>query len=473
MSALLYISVAALPTTALASLGPQAHEASAALDPRLLQEGETGPDQQGLVQAVWELSRLRRLLAYEVLQWATALHEGTPVARAAPPQAVMAAVAAAVTVGSSAATSLGRHSRHGSLPESLGRHSRHGSVDLEQAAATAAAASQQEQQQAASGREGLKAAAEEAPSEGVPALPAAGASLPPLPPETRLGGEASGTQPPELPGADALAVAAQQGLLHRRSSRMRHSSISLGAHIQSTMPQAGRVASSSGSQQSNYAPMLRQDGEGSAPSADSTASALGEQPSIPIGLVARYVSLFDDGTRPAGAAGLPVRRPPGLAQQRTLDWVQRASPPSAEGATAPIPAGGRTATAATSPFGSGSSSAAAAGTAHPAAARSAAQQGGGAGIGPDPSSHFVAVSDDEDDDATLSQQASANLSEASMSGQASNRRPSMLIDLANPDPELVSAFGSPGARFAHGACVHCVRRPGLGLKSWFGWVLHV
>ena len=376
----------------------------------MLQEQQEQPLQQakGVARAVWELNRLRRLLAYEVLQWATALHEGTPMARAAPPQAVVASA----------------------LSESLGRHSREGSLDSAAAADTARAAAaaavarqQQQQQQAAAGQEGGSGAAAEPVAVGEeagPAVPAAAAQAaaaeapgrPPLPPEARLA-----------------------------AGHYRRSSVSLGQHIRAAMP-AAAAPSPAQLSSANLAPTLQRE------SVDSGAPAASgpEQPAITIGLVARYVSLFDDsrargpGTS-AGAGGASEPRAAAqAAQQRTLDWVQRALPPEGDLAAAPSQAGSQPQPAQPGP-----------------AQRQAAQQHQQQQVASCSPGAMSSLSGVEDEEEALA----GPLEEGPLPGGAQGalqqrlRRPSMRIDLANPDPELASAFGPPSAEPLEGECAEC------------------
>ncbi|GAB4817632.1 hypothetical protein N2152v2_004678 [Parachlorella kessleri] len=429
------------------------HSARAGLAPHQLGDGEqqdhqglaapqaSSPKAQHLATVVWELNRLRRLLACEVLQWATALHEGTPVARAAPPQAVV-----------------------GSVAGSLGRHSRHGSMDADTAARVGAALGgggeppQQQQVVGASAvgsmeASGLvKAAAHAAPPAGTAVLPpdtlsGAGEGMP-------AAGDAAHTTSAAL---QPTATAALPKPLKRvASSHLRRSSVSLGQHMKATMSQFTASQPSPAA----YAPSLRDgpaEGATAGPDAAPSMASEQQQPPIPIGLVARYVSLFDDRasrrSRDGGASYEQRVEPASQAaqQQRTFDWVQRASPSFAmdSGSSGP-PQTAAQALAGMSAGGGSTLGPAADVRAVVAADSQQSRQLGAAvpaaAVPAEPASFYVSMSDEEEEEEVdevdeLSEHPSSFADVAAVGGSAQTaierlRRPSMRIDLANPDPEL-------------------------------------
>eukprot|EP00887_Chlorella_sp_A99_P005551 scaffold1.g5551.t1 len=250
------------------------------------------------IEVVWALNRVRRLLASVVHQWATALAEGTPAARAAPPTAV-------------------------ALPDSARqRYSRHGSLEV----------------------------MERAPSAGEP-LPAAEA-----PPEQQQQQQQAGA---EAPPTDQRDHGHLDGSLPLAPYARRSRSFSLGQQfVDAVAAQQHRQSTPLPITDAAYAaPSLRDSSAATSSPAQASPGAGRAEPLrdvIPTGLVARFVALYDAGSSfssssKGGGAGVPGNAAAcrqGPSQQRTRDWVSRSSaepdealpstgPPAAEAAAGP------------------------------------------------------------------------------------------------------------------------------------------
>ena len=317
-------------------------------------------------EVVWALNRVRRQLATVVLQWATALSEGTPAARAAPP-------ASAVT-DRPADSARHKHSRHASM-EVLERLS--AGAD---AAAEAAAAGPRSGWAPSAAAEGSQAVAT-GPAGRLPALGQQLAGSPPSWVPSRAQSPLQQQQeqqqrPPQGEG-DKQRRQAQAGAAAACSSDS--STLAQLGRITSLSQQFIAAASSQPSQplpisEAAYAAPSLLDSSSAGAASSPGGTRLETREVIPTGLVARYVALYDPssgraagGSRragggsmgqggtgaggggassgaPAGGGGVPQL--PGTRLQRTHDWVQSSEPApaaateAAAGADRPAPGQG-------------------------------------------------------------------------------------------------------------------------------------
>ncbi|PRW32495.1 FAB FYVE-domain PI-3,4-kinase [Chlorella sorokiniana] len=254
---------------------------------------------QQLVPMVWELNKLRSMLAAVVLQWATCLQEGAAGSHAAPPSG-----------GGMLSTMLATRRQAG------GRHSRRGSVAEETEGPEAAAgelpasptAVQQREAGPSLGQQQLDASVplQEQQQAGQPTLPAepAGAGQPAEATLQRsVSGASLGQQFLEAGFSQELGQRAASELDFGAPSLMGGEEGSVGGASLATSPQGG--------------------------------GALPVPSSIPTGLVARYVAMFDQ-RGPEASPGSPGSSPTSQRRrsQRTLNWVQASSPAAGEGSGA-------------------------------------------------------------------------------------------------------------------------------------------
>lgn len=263
--------------------------------------GEQGGDQQQqeqaavqqLVPMVWELNKLRSMLAAVVLQWATCLQEGAAGSHAAPPSG-----------GGMLSSMLATRRQAG------GRHSRRGSV-----------AEESEGPEASVGEQPLFPTSQAA----VPALEGSTE----LQEEQQVGQPALPAEPAEQPGGSTLQRSVSGASLGQQF---------LEAGISQEL---GRRAAS---ELDFGAPSLVGGEEGSIGGGPSLATSpqggLPAPSSIPTGLVARYVAIFDQ-RGPEASPGSPGGSPTAQRRrsQRTLNWVQASSPAAEQGAAAAADAG--------------------------------------------------------------------------------------------------------------------------------------
>jgi hypothetical protein len=332
-----------------------------------------GQQQQAerVVGAVWELNRLRSLLAAVVLQWATCLHEGTPSSHAAPPSGA-SAIAMALQKGRAAA------------------HSRNVSAEL---TSTAVAAS------------------EELPPPVQPELEPS--------PFSQLAQQQQGTEVQQLqPEAGSQR---QQPPPLRVAMQRRDSSASLGRQFLEAAERGGPPQPSTISDFNFGAPSLHGFDEGGGGGGSLAASPHGSfqavlPASIPTGLVARYITIFDS-TRGGGGSNDSGNASPSGKAARTLDWVRTNSPAAGEAdaaAAAAVLAHGGTGL----PPGM------------PAATDESASSSYGGGAIALPAAGDVSGGRE-------GQQAAAP---AELQQQERQRSSFFRLDLSNPDPELVKAL---------------------------------
>lgn len=265
-----------------------------------------------VTSTVWELNRLRSMLAAVVVQWATCLHEGTPGSHAAPP-----ASASALSTALASRRLAAGHSRHASLDVLPPRE---GLVDgaEEQAEASLLPSSQpaagsmadQQQQPAAgvssiAGQDQQSAPASEQLS--LPHLPAGPASSSPIGMQLRRDRSDSSLAHHFLQASSAPPPATLSELNFGAPSLVG------GEEVGDSSPP--------GDSSPTYAAQLQSRGQGP-----------GQAP-IPTGLVARYVALFDQRSSSTGSGGGSPSSP-GMRSQRTRDWVQRSSQQDADAAGA-------------------------------------------------------------------------------------------------------------------------------------------
>lgn len=249
------------------------------------QQPDAAPPARGVVPAaVWELNRLRSMLAAVVLQWATCLQEGAAGSHAAPPNG--AGMLSSVLATRRAA----QHSRQGSL------------------------AGQEAEVEAGGGGAG---------EEGQPAAPA-------------------GPQQPQQAAAGEPLVPLVPAVRTHQSVQRSASGGSLGRQFLEAGLAEGSEAAAAACAASELdfgAPSLVADegGGGGSAVASPTAAAGQGGSAIPTGLVARYIAMFDQQRGHEGSAGSPAGS---LAarSQRTLTWVQQDG--SAAGGAAAGGAGG-------------------------------------------------------------------------------------------------------------------------------------
>ncbi|KAL4855645.1 putative 1-phosphatidylinositol-3-phosphate 5-kinase [Chlorella vulgaris] len=343
-----------------------------------------GQQQQAerVVGAVWELNRLRSLLAAVVLQWATCLHEGTPSSHAAPPSGA-SAIAMALQKGRAAA------------------HSRNVSAEL---TSTAVAASEEPQPP-------VQPELEPSPFSQL-AQQQQGTDVQQLQPEA--GSQRQQPPPPHQQNSAALPPL-------RVAMQRRDSSASLGRQFLEAAERGGPPQPSTISDFNFGAPSLHGFEEGGGGGGSLAASPHGSfqavlPASIPTGLVARYITMFDS-TRGGGGSNDSGNASPSGKAARTLDWVRTNSPAAGEpgaAAAAAVLAHGGTGL----PPGM------------PAATDESASSSYGGGAIALPAAGDVSGGRE-------GQQAAAP---AELQQQERQRSSFFRLDLSNPDPELVKAL---------------------------------
>lgn len=355
-----------------------------------------------LVPVVWEVNKLRSMLAAVVLQWATCLQEGAAGSHAAPPSG-------AGMLSSMLATRRqagGRHSRQGSM---VGEEGEASELPLSPTGLAA-------EQQRAAGLQQQQAHAQQL------------AQPPALLEQPEEAGQPSGRATPAL------------HMLQRSVS---------GASLGQQFLEAGTslgVRGQAASELDFGAPSLVAGDEGGGGGGGTGLATSPQAPaSIPTGLVARYVAMFDQRGYEAGSASpdaspatSPTARP--CRSQRTLTWVQASSPAAGQASAPPADA--------------------AAGVAEPER-----------GVGPAA-------------DGSPAPQLAQRQGEAAAVGQQPlvRQRSSLFrLDLTSPSPDLARALtpsrrrSSGGRREAGPSCQvpSCLTKGGLSAMAWPGAAPHL
>lgn len=329
---------------------------------------------QQLVPMVWELNKLRSMLAAVVLQWATCLQEGAAGSHAAPPSGggLLSSILATRRQAG------GRHSRRGSMAEEgEGPEAAVGELPL-------SPTSQAAEQQLESGPSLEQRQQARQPAQQQQAQPA-GHAL-----QRSVSGASLGQQ--------FLEAGLSQDLGRRAASELDFGAPSL-------------VGGEEG-----------MSGASLATSPLGGGAVLPAPASIPTGLVARYVAMFDQ-RGPEAGGGSPGTSPTSQRRrsQRTLNWVQASSPAASEG-------GAAEAEAATSP----------------------AERGAGPAAG---------------GEAAAQQQQGAAQHVSPPQPPLTRQRSSLFrLDLTSPDPDLARAL-TPSRRRTSGVWVPFVC---LVLVDWLG-----
>lgn len=338
-----------------------------------------------VTSTVWELNRLRSMLAAVVVQWATCLHEGSPGSHAAPP-----ASASALSTALASRRLAAGHSRHASLEvlppgEALppgetpaGETEEHAETAVFSLSPPAEGGVNQQQQPAADLSDGAGA-----------------------------GKLLSLQRPPFEPTSPSLG--AVQLRREQSGSSLAHQFLaSSSAPPPATLSELNFGAPSlMGGEEAGDASPVGSPTHG----AQQQSQGQGQvQSTMPTGLVARYVALFDQRSSGSGP-GSGGSSPSGLRlrSQRTQDWVRSSAEQEAD-AAGDVAAGAFD---------------------HQFSGQGAGERAGDGG-----------------------EQATAQppLPGPQQAQQAQRqRRPPFRLDLSNPDPELVRAL-TPKRRNATGGC---------------------